>query len=150
MKRPKNLAAAGLDCSPLAPLSKQQSLAVMELLYLVGLTDGQFTDEESARLQREIERLPWTWSEGPLAVRSATAQAWQSMSTLSTEAQRRDMVDVLAEQLPPGEIRKLVLRMACSVAGANGVAAEETRILFALEAALGLAADNTSGAGGRP
>ena len=122
----------------LAKLNKEQTAAVVELLYIVVASDDEVSEQELEEARAQLEKLSFGWSRDDREVREVVARAWQQGTSFDDREALRSYIQTLAQELPAGEVREVVFMMAAFVSAADGVVPSETELLSWLGKACGI------------
>ncbi len=97
----------------LQTLTPEQQDAILEALVIAVVADGTIGQDEAARFEGELGKVPWTQPKEEMAKKAQAAQA--RVVALANDEERHAMLKAVAARLPPGPIAEKTLGMMALV-----------------------------------
>jgi uncharacterized tellurite resistance protein B-like protein len=133
--RSRNLTAEEVQA-----LTHEQQDAILEAMVIAVVADGKVDEEEIARFNSELAKVPWTQPKEDVVKKAQAAQA--RVAGLANDDERRAMLMGIAARLPHGAIAEKTLGMMALVMTADGPAnAAERGALAVFASAFGIGQD---------
>jgi hypothetical protein len=124
----------------LESLTPEQRDAILEAMVVAVVADGNVGQDEVARFDREVGKIPWTQPKAEILEKAQAARA--RILALTGDAERLAMLSSISARLPPGPIAEKTLGMMAVVMTGDkpgNLAEQHTLAAFAL--ALGITED---------
>jgi hypothetical protein len=123
----------------IASLTPEQQDGILEAMVIAVVSDGKVGDEETARFDRELARIPWAQSRDEIVKKALAARA--RVAALANDAEKQAMLASIAARLPPTISEKTLGMMAMVMTADLSVDPQEQNTINAFASAFGVGQD---------